>query len=96
MLSWIQIFWLTRYFIMTDMPKGYCFASSKIQIVISEAIAIEYLDIVILHALEAELTLEHARKPLRKLVKMYSFSEVGVPRDGKPGASLFWSIYGGL
>lgn len=57
-----------------------CIASNKIRLVISEAIAIEYLDIVMLHALEAGLTLEYAKKPLRKLVKIILSGKHVVPR----------------
>ncbi len=57
-----------------------CIAHNKTQLVISEAIAVEYLDIVMLHALSVGLTFEQAKKPLRKLVKILLKGKHVVPR----------------
>jgi uncharacterized protein len=43
--------------------------NDRVKLCISEPIAIEYLDIVMLHASLAGLTLDQAKKPLRKLIK---------------------------
>ncbi|HHX87374.1 MAG TPA: putative toxin-antitoxin system toxin component, PIN family [Firmicutes bacterium] len=55
-------------------------ARNRIQLVVSEAIAVEYLDIVMLHAVSANLTLDQVKKPLRKLVKSLLSSKLVAPK----------------
>lgn len=44
------------------------------------AIAIEYLDIIMLHAASAGLTFDQVRKPLRKLIKVLFSGRFVIPK----------------
>jgi putative PIN family toxin of toxin-antitoxin system len=57
-----------------------CIAGNRIKLVVSEAIAVEYLDIVMLHAVSAGLTLDQAKKPLRKLIKTLLSGKLVAPK----------------
>lgn len=71
-----------HYFLMINMLKRLLsyIAGDRIRLVISEAIAIEYLDIIMLHAASAGLTFAQVRKPLRKLIKVLFSGRFVIPK----------------
>lgn len=74
-------------------------AGDRIRLVISEAIAIEYLDIIMLHAASAGLTFDQVRKPLRKLIKVLFSGRFVIPKTKlnivltDPGDDSFLSVH---